>query len=1287
MPSNSPKTPEEILSSLANQRSVQISKFETTMFHRHLESIGFSYSYDADLDITSWSNGQDSYITSHLGIVSFVAFEPGKDVLDTKDADSPRDIEEPDSGVLTEDELRLALKGMATGRNNTDRKTPNEERAWATLKEFPRSTWHESEQEPASKLGLKRGMFVRVPNPFEYGKPENIEGYRDFWLGKVNAVSPMANECQVFFEYYEADGRSHIIMTNYDLDDVSRTCVLPNTEVVLEDGERPKLLCPSSDPVWGEYCSYFVLIDNYVVTKPEHAVMAKFHMQDSDPLEQLRNYEFHNPSFKFPRDQLVECFAELHGATLGLDELVASRVHLMAHQAEVITRVLSDDACRYILADEVGLGKTIEACVILRAIKRNHDHLTTLIVVPESLTLQWHFELNGKFWLDFPIAASLSELFSCNPGDGFIVSTEMIQQVSDRERSRLVDMGWGLLIVDEGHHIPKLPGLYKTIKAISRQAKRALILSATPIQRQTVEFMALLKLMDPSRYEVISGEQFKQILNAQKPILDAVLDVRDYMSPEKFDAEEFIDIFRELEPYVEDQTIEQLLKEVEDSPSPVIQRHKALETLAYLSDNYRIETRILRNRRAALSIELATREFNKRYAYIPGMRETTLFNDVYEYLDKLVTGLDGNERKIGLEYVRIVLNALFSSPEALCTVLLFREQAIEAGINTPTDNDLNLLNPAAPRRELARIQKVASLFGSRNEEMEEIEQLLRASESLIFEIENTLENTRFDKPEHSHRFAQVIQAIKDLFLKHSAGKVILFSSWDSTLTALVPHLKRSFRFNSKIVEFRCGMDEQSLQESAEKFQSTDDHNILVCDELGGEGRNFQMADLIVHIDLPWTPAQVEQRIGRVDRLGRTGIVESVLPYAKDHVEADLLSIWEDGFSLFSKSMSGLEIALEDILSELVEALGDSIFDGLVGVSETMRRRAVNIREQVEKEAYYNDLAINRQRRQTFQRISSRYRDGQILGRAFKFWSDQIGLQNSYNPEEDILRYFPKQFNHNKMRNSHYVQPPNMEDALIRSGRTNTLVLKGTFNRDKAVLHEELIFFSPGSDRWTESILQNAFQSDRGRCCAIQRKSEEVAEPWSGFEFFYRVLIDPKPLFWSGFPPIHLSLAQEYLPLDSFHLLITEDGEVLPEGHPYYGVTRRSHNYYYDTHLGQRSGEESPIVAFKKKFPQDVWRQVVDSVVATADSYIKDMVFDEYGFDDERDVAREKFVRRLSGQRAAIRWKHRANGTDPGTELRDTDMIEQMYNALVAGVERPRIRLESATYWLLRPFEE
>ena len=119
MSAKNPRTPEAIISSLAKQQSIQISKFETELFHRHLESIGFAHKYNADVDITSWSDGQDSYVISHLGVVSFVAFEPGKDVLNTNGSDSQGEAEDLDSEALTEDELRRALMKLATGINST----------------------------------------------------------------------------------------------------------------------------------------------------------------------------------------------------------------------------------------------------------------------------------------------------------------------------------------------------------------------------------------------------------------------------------------------------------------------------------------------------------------------------------------------------------------------------------------------------------------------------------------------------------------------------------------------------------------------------------------------------------------------------------------------------------------------------------------------------------------------------------------------------------------------------------------------------------------------------------------------------------------------------------------------------------------------------------------------------------------------------------------------------------------------------------------------------------------
>src|SRR5712692_10158146 len=120
---------------------------------------------------------------------------------------------------------------------------------------------------------------------------------------------------------------------------------------------------------------------------------------------------------------------------------------------------------------------------------------------------------------------------------------------------------------------------------------------------------------------------------------------------------------------------------------------------------------------------------------------------------------------------------------------------------------------------------------------------------------------------------------------------------------------------------------EELQDAADACQSSDRCRILLCDELGGEGRNFQIASQIIHIDLPWTPAQLEQRIGRVDRFGREGTVLSTVIFAKDWPEQDLCRSWQDAFHLFAQSMSGLEIALETIRYRLMNAVCQSSREG------------------------------------------------------------------------------------------------------------------------------------------------------------------------------------------------------------------------------------------------------------------------------------------------------------------------------------------------------------------------
>jgi superfamily II DNA/RNA helicase len=164
---------------------------------------------------------------------------------------------------------------------------------------------------------------------------------------------------------------------------------------------------------------------------------------------------------------------------------------------------------------------------------------------------------------------------------------------------------------------------------------------------------------------------------------------------------------------------------------------------------------------------------------------------------------------------------------------------------------------------------------------------------------------------------------------------------------------------------------------------------LLSDELGGEGRNFQIADAIIHIDLPWTPALVEQRIGRVDRIGRTGNVRSIVVVARDTPEEQLFHLWHRAFQLFTRSMSGLEIALEQIQDEVAQTLFDNPRHGLAKLLNPMQVRVAELREIVEEEAYFDRGTINRRLRDDFSVTTTRYRDGKTLWQAIERGSRNV----------------------------------------------------------------------------------------------------------------------------------------------------------------------------------------------------------------------------------------------------------------------------------------------------------
>lgn len=1130
---------------------------------------------------------------------------------------------------------------------------------------------------------LREGMHVRVPFPV------NQEGdFRDFSIGRVSSFNEIADTAVVSLEYYVPGDAPVTHSAEWPRHLVQRCHILPQTTFThIPTGQAGTVLAVC-DGTWqaGEYYNYYVWLNGCTTRLSEQELLVPGHRGEPNPCQQLANYELHNPVFKFNRDRLVESYAELQSATYGMEDLIGSRVILLPHQADVITKVLSDNQCRYILADEVGLGKTIEACVILKGLRRRHPGLKALIITPPSLTKQWYNELDQKFWLRFASFQDARKVFKIPAAGGLVISTERLI-VDARLTQWLKEQPWGLLIVDEAHHIHKRSELFQHILELSQIIERVLILSATPIQRRSVEFLALLKLMNPKHYDHLEPAAFQQMLDAQYRLLPIVASIAHDLTPDYFDAQFFLlQMNGVLELLPHDSLLWEKVNKVAQAVNDLDQGlGLAREAIAYISENYRIERRVIRNRRVNLELKLPERRVVDTYIYKPDKNERDALEELYEYLDRLIAGHKASPPV--LEYVRLLLHAAFSSPYTLNALLQKRQDVIKSNRVLPLTPAewRKLVVPATPRQEQKRVDQIISALPVTPGEQQWLSSLQWHAETWEASATATLEGMPYGArlSPQPHRLWQVVAAVIDQLTSHPAAKIVIFSAWPTTLNVLKEFLRRRFGSQS-MAEFHALVPTGQLQEAVDRFQSAEECRLLLCDELGGEGRNFQIADAIIHVDLPWTPTQLEQRIGRVDRLGRDLPVVSLVCYTRGHLEEDLYNIWQNAFYIFTQSLSGLEIALEGVQDELLGALSQGVRNSLYHLLEPMRVRAEMLRQQVEEERYYEQEAINRRFRQELSRLFDHYQDGKRLREPILSWADKAGLRHTYKAQTDTVRYYPTQFSLQAMQNARMVRVPNMEDAHRRSGRQNEPYITGTFNRLAAILQEELVFFAPGSDPWTDAIIESALQNDRGRACAIRRQSTVVAEPWTGMEFFYKIMVDPRPLFELGHNPVHLHRAQGYLQVPVYRLLVSADGEVMPRSHPLYEIIAAPSNKQ-DTHLGRRGGTNPPLAWFVEKYPPERWAALLRELTAVAEAVVaKEFIF----MSEVAAEAKDDFDQVARGMQAAMEWQRQQKNVAMITnELASSENYEQISTALVDGIGRLWWRLESACFWIIEPVRD
>jgi len=511
---------------------------------------------------------------------------------------------------------------------------------------------------------------------------------------------------------------------------------------------------------------------------------------------------------------LRERFAHL-GLAQGFDELLCvphlKGVEPLLHQIETVRKVLKQFRGRVLLADEVGLGKTIEAGMVLKEYALRGMAERALVLTPASLVGQWREELETKFGLAF---ATTYDPGMRDEPEAFWAQDRIIASIATARRrehaERLAKRQFDLVIVDEAHHLcDRTSQSWKLVDSLNKRF--LLLLSATPVQNDLVELYNLLTLLKPGIFK--TQKEFRQA----------------YMTPGK-----------PRQPANSEQ----------------------LRTL--------MRDAMIRNTRAVVALKLPRR--NATTIKVDGSpAEAAAYADLAAAARRLAA--DGNARRERLA-LQHLLSAAGSSPQAAA-------------------------------RAIARVAE------------------RHPDDPVWAEL-----GRRWNAIETGGKEA----ALVDLIRRNPQEKKIVFVQARETLAHVADRLERA---GVSLARFDGSMSGPEKDAAIAAFR--DQASVLLCTQSGGEGRNIQFCNTLINFDLPWNPMAIEQRIGRIDRIGQTREVFVFNLVTRGTFEEQLLALLDDKISMFELVVGEVGAILGGLEEE--REFPDLVLDAWLTATEAARVEA------------------------------------------------------------------------------------------------------------------------------------------------------------------------------------------------------------------------------------------------------------------------------------------------------------------------------------------------------------
>lgn len=586
--------------------------------------------------------------------------------------------------------------------------------------------------------------------------------------------------------------------------------------------------------------------------------------------------------------------------------LTSAKIDLLPHQVVLTHRIATASPRRYLIADEVGLGKTIETALILRELASRGELTRALMVVPAGLVNNWHRELNEVFNLDFEVFGSEGDITD-RKTNAFAKHDRLIASIDTLKRpariKRLLDAPrWDLVVFDEAHHLTayrtggkvRKTENYKLAEALKDHSRDLLLLSATPHQGNHFQFWMLAQLLNPTLFgspeEMLENRHRLNTVMYRRTKADACqpdgspLFARRWVHTESFVMGE-----------EERRFYEKLREYLEDGFNLARRQGGKGQALGFLMAIFQ--------KIAASSFAAVRRTLKRRLLMLTlheaFLRDKDLDIEGRERLTNEARELIHHEHNISRDSIGR------SEVERMIADLRYRlaKRLDEEALEFASD-------PYGSEYSASYAEEAASAVV----ELHLPEERLRIGELLaVF------------PQQRETKVQKLLDGLGMLWRQNSDEKIVVFATYLGTVDLIAREIEQMFPGQG--VAVLRGGDHGAKLAAERRFRLKDGPRVLVCTAAGREGINLQFARILFNFDLPWNPMDMEQRIGRIHRYGQNHTAQVYNLVLSDTIEGRIFLLLDEKLTEIARTVGKVDDqgnVAEDLRAQILGQLSERL---------------------------------------------------------------------------------------------------------------------------------------------------------------------------------------------------------------------------------------------------------------------------------------------------------------------------------------------------------------------------